>query len=120
MFAPQGCSDPLVAPPPPPAHSHMETMMAQFELTLTDSFRMHEHRCPQEFQHVCVGLTLALAYEYGTIGVGYGHGRVHRLFPTPTRPVQERAPLGPGLRRIAPRTVTGTIPIPDQQADAFE
>ena len=100
--------------------------MARFELTLRTSFRRNRDHWPHEFRAICDGLAMALAHLMDTGERGMPRGINPLLVADPfamniiTRK-SPHPPLMPTFQRVLkPATFTGTIPIPDQQAEQFE
>ncbi len=99
--------------------------MAQFELTLNESFRRNQDSWPHEFRSICDGLVMALAYladktqavnSPAQAGVFYGAARFHVV----KRNVS-REPLTSTIRLPQKSSVfTGTIAVADEVAAQFE
>ena len=104
--------------------------MAQFELTLKESFRYNKDRWPQQFRTICDGLALAVAHlaERAQTAKKKRHStRLNSLL------FGDRAIIDMGRRKVSrePLTATiklletqpvfaGTIPVPDEAAEEFE
>jgi hypothetical protein len=104
--------------------------MAQFELTLKESFRYNKDRWPQEFRTICDGLAMALTHlaEKAKTAKKKRHSaRLNTLL------FGDRSIIDLGRRNVSrepltatikfpemPSVFAGTIPVPDEAAEEFE